>query len=169
MIKIQKRAVKFYNTPKKEVIPKPSITNNHLQRDEPGEESPKQAGPRALFTNSPPQSPKTATQLDPTKSWENKKIITWHIGKNLPKKLSKLECYLALKRPYTVAENLTTVTEPNLRKALTMYRLSEHSLAIEWGISLLLSEADVGRPGSQEKIGYVHTAYKIRWKLSCTS
>jgi hypothetical protein len=31
-----------------------------------------------------------------------------------------------------------------------------------------LSEDDVGRPGSQEKTGYVHTAYKIRWKLSCT-
>jgi hypothetical protein len=32
-----------------------------------------------------PQSPKTATQLDPTKSWKNKKIITWHIGKNYKK------------------------------------------------------------------------------------
>ena len=37
---------------------------------------------------------------------------------------------MALNREYTVAEYLTTVTEPNLRKALTMYRLSEHSLAI---------------------------------------
>ena len=34
---------------------------------------------------------------------------------------------------YTVAEYLTTVTDPNLRKTLTMYRLSEHSLAIENG------------------------------------
>ena len=32
-----------------------------------------------------------------------------------------------------MAEYLTTVTEPNLRKALTMYRLSEHSHAIEKG------------------------------------
>ena len=32
-----------------------------------------------------------------------------------------------------MAEYLTTVTDPNLRKALTMYRLSEHSLAIEKG------------------------------------
>jgi pectin methylesterase-like acyl-CoA thioesterase len=32
-----------------------------------------------------------------------------------------------------VAEYLTTVTDPNLRKVLTMYRLSEHCLAIEKG------------------------------------
>ena len=30
-----------------------------------------------------------------------------------------------------MAEYLSTVTDPNLRKALTMYRFSEHSLAIE--------------------------------------
>ena len=40
---------------------------------------------------------------------------------------------LSLNREYTVAECLTTVTDTNLRKALTMYRLSEHSLAIEKG------------------------------------
>ena len=40
---------------------------------------------------------------------------------------------MALNREYTEAEYLTTVTDPNLRKALTMYRLSEHSLAIEKG------------------------------------
>ena len=57
---------------------------------------------------------------------------------------------------------LTTVTDPKLRKALTMYRLSEH-------ISLLLRKAAVGRTGSQEKTGYVHTAHKMRWKLNCTS
>ena len=30
-----------------------------------------------------------------------------------------------------MAEYLATVTDPNLRKALTIYRLSEHNLAIE--------------------------------------
>ena len=40
---------------------------------------------------------------------------------------------MALNRKYTVAEYLSTVTDQNLRKALTMYRLSEHSLAIEKG------------------------------------
>ena len=37
---------------------------------------------------------------------------------------------MALNREYTVAEYLTTVTDPNIRKSLTMYKLSEHSLAI---------------------------------------
>ena len=78
--------------------------------------------------------------------------------KELTKKQSKLECYLALNREYTVAEYLTTVTYPNLRKTMTMYRLSEHRRAIE-----------KGRPGSQEKTGYVHTAHKMRWKLSSNS
>ena len=36
-------------------------------------------------------------------------------------------------REYTVAEYLTTVIDPNLKKALTMYRFSEHCLAIEKG------------------------------------
>ena len=53
--------------------------------------------------------------------------------KELTKKQSKLECYWALNREYTVAEYLTTVTDPNLRNALTMYILSEHSLAFEKG------------------------------------
>uniref|UniRef100_A0A8C8J0X0 Uncharacterized protein n=1 Tax=Oncorhynchus tshawytscha TaxID=74940 RepID=A0A8C8J0X0_ONCTS len=35
--------------------------------------------------------------------------------------------------------------------------------------TLLLRKAVVGRPGSQERTGYVHTARKMRWKLSCTS
>ena len=43
-----------------------------------------------------------------------------------------------------------TVTDPKLRKALTMYRLSEHILAIE-----------KCRHGSQEKTGYVYTAHNM--------
>ena len=46
---------------------------------------------------------------------------------------SKMQCYLALNRQYTVAKYLTMVTDQNLRKTLTKYRLSEHSLAIEKG------------------------------------
>ena len=46
---------------------------------------------------------------------------------------SNLVLYVALHRENTVAEYLTTVTDPNLRKVLTMYRLSEHSLSIERG------------------------------------
>ena len=49
------------------------------------------------------------------------------------KKLSKLECCFVLNREYTVDEYLTPVTDPKIRKALTIYRLSEHSLAVEKG------------------------------------
>ena len=46
---------------------------------------------------------------------------------------SKIQCYLALNQQYTMANYLTTVTDQNLRKTLTKYRLSQHSLAIEKG------------------------------------
>ena len=55
---------------------------------------------------------------------KDKYLTHW---KEFTKKVSKLECYLALNREYTVLEY------PNLRKALTRHRLSEHSLAIEKG------------------------------------
>ena len=38
-----------------------------------------------------------------------------------------------LKRQYTMAEYLITVSEPKIRKILTKYRLGELSLAIEPG------------------------------------
>ena len=46
---------------------------------------------------------------------------------------SKMECYLTLNREYTLAEYLSTVKDLKLRKALTRYRISDHSLAIEKG------------------------------------
>ena len=54
---------------------------------------------------------------------------------------------MALNREYTVAEYLTTVTDLNLRKALT--------------IAFLLRKVAIGRPGPQEKTGYVHTAHNM--------
>jgi hypothetical protein len=44
-----------------------------------------------------------------------------------------MECYLALNRLNTVANYLIMVTDQNLRKTLTKYRLSVRSLAIEKG------------------------------------
>jgi hypothetical protein len=66
IIKIQKRAVKFYNHLKGSDS-QTFHNNHHLQRDEPGEESPKQAGPGALFTNkqTPHRAPRTATPIRP--------------------------------------------------------------------------------------------------------
>ena len=37
------------------------------------------------------------------------------------------------KKEYTYAEYLITVNDPKLKKALTRYRLGDHSLAIERG------------------------------------
>ena len=53
--------------------------------------------------------------------------------KETTKNQSKMECYLSLKREYKLAEYLNTVNDLKLRKALTRYRLSDHSLAIEKG------------------------------------
>ncbi|XP_056588353.1 uncharacterized protein LOC130408891 [Triplophysa dalaica] len=52
---------------------------------------------------------------------------------NTTKNQHKLECYSALNREYTIASYLNTVSDVRLRKTLTRYRLSEHSLAIETG------------------------------------
>ena len=42
---------------------------------------------------------------------------------------SRLECYLALKREYELAEYLSTVRDRKQRQILTKHRLSDHTLA----------------------------------------
>ncbi len=62
----------------------------------------------------------------------------------------------ALNREYTMASYLSAVTDVKLSKTLTMYRLSEHSLAVEdrpaqtdlalsWGQTLLALHAGTDR------------------------
>ncbi len=46
---------------------------------------------------------------------------------------SKMQCYLSLKREYSMAEYLYTVSDKKLRSTLTRYRLSGHKLMIETG------------------------------------
>ncbi len=53
--------------------------------------------------------------------------------KETTEKQSKLECYLALNRDYTTAEYLSTVKDCKLRRQMTRYRLSGHTLTIETG------------------------------------
>ena len=62
---------------------------------------------------------------------EKEQYITY--WNDITRSQHQLETYLTLNRQYTVAEYLTIVTDKNLRKALTMNRLSDHSLAIEKG------------------------------------
>ena len=44
-----------------------------------------------------------------------------------------MQCYLVLKREYSMAEYLYTVSDKKLRSTLTRYRLSGHKLMIEMG------------------------------------
>ncbi len=53
--------------------------------------------------------------------------------KETTEKQSKLECYLALNRDYTTAKYLSTVEDCKLRRQMTRYRLSNHTLTIETG------------------------------------
>ena len=68
----------------------------------------------------PNNEPQDSKSIRPNQIMKKKKDNYLKHWKELTKKQSKLECYLALSREYTMAEYLTTVTDPNLRKALTM-------------------------------------------------
>ncbi len=64
------------------------------------------------------------------KAQQEKYLTYW---KETTEKLSKLECYLALNRDYTTADYLSTVKDRKLRRQMTRYRLSNHTLGIETG------------------------------------
>ncbi len=76
-------------------------------------------------------------------------------------KQSKLECYLALSRDYTTAEYLSTVKDTKLRRQMTRYRLSGHTLTIEI--------ADIDSTGCPERAASVHTVPMEKWRQSNTS
>ena len=97
----------------------------HLQRDEPREEAPQPEQSLCSQTQTDLTEPEDRNVFRPKQMLKKQKEST--------KKQRKLEWYLALNREYTVTEYLATVTDPKLRTSLTMYRLSEHSLAIEKG------------------------------------
>lgn len=62
---------------------------------------------------------------------QKEKYITYR--KEAIKTQNKLQCYLALKREYILANYLSTIQSPSVRKVFTVYRLSEYSLVIETG------------------------------------
>ena len=71
-------------------------------------------------TQTYPTEPQISNTIRPNQIMRKQKDNYLTHWKELTQKQSKLECYLALNREYTLAEYLTTVTDPNLRKALTM-------------------------------------------------
>ncbi len=115
---------------------------------------------------SQPQDTHTLTHIRPTHiiNTEKDKYIThWT---NTIKNQHKLECYSALNREYTAASYLSTVSDVRLRKTLTMYRLSEHSLAVETGRrrQTWLSRED--RLCSQCMLGVMET--ELHFLTECT-
>jgi hypothetical protein len=76
------------------------------------------------------------------------------------KKQSKLECYLALDRVHggRIPDHYDW---PIMKESFDYVQIVS--------IALLLWKAAVVRSGSQEKTGLMHTAHKMREKLSCTS
>ena len=85
---------------------------------------------RCCWARTRPQDHPTIWTNQITAKEKEKYINYWT---STTKTQSKFQCYSDLNRQYTLAEYLTTMTDKKLRKTLTMYRLSDHSLAIETG------------------------------------
>ena len=66
-------------------------------------------------TQTHPTEPQDNSTIRPNQIMRKQKDNYLTHWKELTKKQSKLECYLALNREYTAAEYLTTVTDPKQR------------------------------------------------------
>ena len=120
---MQKRDVKFYNHLQEsdsQTFHNKAITYREMNL----EKSPLSKLVLGLCSQTHPTEPQDSSTIRPKQIMRQQRNYYLTHWKLLTKKQSKLECYLALNREYTVAEYLTTVTDPNLRKALTVYRLS---------------------------------------------
>ena len=121
IIKVKKRALKFYNHLKESNTDTfHNIALNHIENLQGTSLSQTQAQPDG--------NPIRLNQI--TRKEKESYLTHW---RETTQNQSKMECYLALNREYRLAEYLSTVKDPKLRKALTRYRLSDHSLAIEKG------------------------------------
>ena len=121
LIRIQKRAIKFYKLLKASDPNRGEIERSPLSK----------LDLRLTSSNStrPQDRPTIWTNQIIAKEKENY-INYWT---STTKTHSKHQCYLALNRQYRLAEYLTTVTDGKLRKTLSMYRISDHSRALETG------------------------------------
>ena len=130
IIKIKKRALKFYDH-LKESSPD-TLHNIALNHRENLQGCPLSKLVQELYTQTQAQQP-DGKPIRPNMIIRKQKESYMTYWKETTQNQSKMECYLTLKREYTLAEYLSTVNDPKLRKILTRYRLSEHSLAIEKG------------------------------------
>ncbi|KAE8277523.1 hypothetical protein D5F01_LYC24519 [Larimichthys crocea] len=154
LIRIQKRAIKFYQHLK---ASEPS--SYHYKAPQCQEES-KEGSPlsqlvhRISANSSGHQDRPYTIRLHQIRTKEKDNYINYWTSAT--KTQSKLQCYSALNRRYCMADYLSCVTDPRLRKTLAMYRLSSHSLAIETGRHRqdLLPREDQTVP----------TAHNARWR-----
>ena len=114
MTKIQRRDVKILQPPKRKRFHNKVITYREMNL----EKSPLSKLVLGLCcqTKTDPTAPQGSYAIRPNQIMRKQKdnfLIHWT---ELTKKQSKLECYLALNREYTVAEYLTTVTDPKQRE-----------------------------------------------------
>ncbi len=134
LLKIQKRSLKFYNH-LKSVNPQTYHHKALTYQELKPEKSPLSQLVLRLSAVTSPQQPQdsNANSSRPNHIINKQKEKYIEYWKETTKTQSKLQSYLTLKREYTLANYLSTIKCPKLRKMLTTYRLSEHSLAIEKG------------------------------------
>ena len=124
---IQKRAIKFHAHLKnsdEQTLHHKALAYQELKPEN------NALGRSVLQLTSQTDNKNIATPNQITKTQKEKYLKHWT---DATAKQSKLECYLALNRKYELAGYLSKVSDPKLRKVLSMYRLSEHSLSIETG------------------------------------
>ncbi len=134
LLKIQKRSLKFYNHLKSvnsQTYHHKALTYQELKP----EKSPLSQLVLRLSAVTSPQQPQDSNTNSnrPNQIINKQKEKYIEYWKETTKTQSKSQCYLTLKREFTLANYLRTIKCPKLRKIMTIYRLSEHSLAIEKG------------------------------------
>ncbi len=161
IIKIQKRAIKFWKHLK--LSDPQSYHYKALQYQEMSKESKpflhliQSFSPDASLTSTDALTHNIRTNQI-TAQIKQSYITHWQTQ---TQQQSKMQCYLSLKREYSMAEYLYTVSDKKLRITLTRYRLSGHKLMIETG-----RHRQTWLPPSRD---CVHTVIWIRWKQNCTT
>ena len=116
IIKVKKRALKFYNH-LKESNPD-TLHNIALKHSDNLQGCPLSQLAQGLCAQTQAQPP-DRKPIGPNQIIRKEKESYLTYWKETTQNQSKMECYLALKREYTLAEYLSTVNDPTLRKVLT--------------------------------------------------
>ncbi len=166
IIKIQKRAIQFWKHLK--LSDPQSYHYKALQYQEMSKES--KPFPQLIQSFSPDASSTDALNHNIRTNQITAQIKQSYIThwQTQTQQQSKMQCYSALKREYSMAEYLYTVSDKKLRSTLTRYRLSGHKLMIETGrhrqtwppraeiVFTLWSESDWNRTALPNRMLQIH-------------